>query len=81
MAAAVAVDRPALTERERRAMEFLARHEIEPGYPATRRELAAAMGCSSPNAAQEVLARLHRKGYVTSEPGKARTVRVIGGVA
>jgi repressor LexA len=79
--AAVEAERPVLTDRERRAVEFLARHEIEPGYPATRRELAAALGCSSPNAAQEVLARLHRKGYVTSEPGKARTVRVIGGVA
>lgn len=79
--AAVEVERPALTERERKAVEFLARHEIEPGYPATVRELAASLGYSSPNAAQDVLARLHRKGYVTREPGKARTVRVIGGVA
>lgn len=58
-----------------RAIDRLTRKH---GYPPTVRELEAAMGYSTTNAVAQQLALLRRKGWVTWQPGRARTLRVVG---
>lgn len=78
-----------LTPRQREILEFIRTTLEVLGAPPTRAEIAAAFGFASPNAAEEHLRTLARKGYIIMEPGAARGIRLveqlglplIGGVA
>lgn len=78
-----------LTPRQREILEFIRTTLEVLGAPPTRAEIAAAFGFASPNAAEEHLRMLARKGYIIMEPGAARGIRLveqlglplIGGVA
>ena len=52
--------------------EFMA----ESGFPPTRAEICQAMGFSSPNAAEEHLRTLERKGAIEMLPGASRGIRL-----
>lgn len=52
---------------------FLSAHN----YPPTRAELAQLMGLASPNAAQEHLEALDKKGYIKLTPNTARGIRLL----
>ena len=69
-----------LTEIQRRVFEFV-RDKIIAGRPApTAREVAAKFGWSSKRAAECHFEVLIRKGWLTSEPGKARSLRLNDGL-
>jgi repressor LexA len=66
----------ALTEIQRRVFEFV-RDTLASGGPApTPREIAATFGWSSKRAAECHIEALMRKGWLTSEAGKARSLRL-----
>jgi len=65
-----------LTDMQRRVFEFV-RDKLVGGRPApTPREVAAAFGWSSKRAAECHLEALIRKGWLASEPGKARSLHL-----
>ncbi|ASN71551.1 hypothetical protein 9F2_45 [uncultured Caudovirales phage] len=67
----------ALTPRQLQTLQeveaFLSAHN----YPPTRAELAQLMGLASPNAAQEHLEALDKKGYIKLTPNTARGIRLL----
>jgi repressor LexA len=67
------------TVKQSRSLAFLRTYHAEHGYPATVRELCSAMGWHSTKAAADMLDALERKGAVTRERGKARSLRVTRG--
>src|ERR1041385_5663191 len=66
-----------LTDIQRRVFGFI-RDRLAGGLPApTRREIAAKFGWRSKRAAECHIEALIRKGWLTSEPGKARSFRLV----
>jgi repressor LexA len=66
-----------LTQTQRRILDFIQR-EMGAARPApTHREIADHFGYSSTRAAACHLAAIKRKGFLESEPGKVRALRVI----
>ena len=68
------------TKRQQQVLSMIARHQSLHGYPPTVRELAAALGIRSISGVGEHLRRMAAKRLLTWEPGKSRTLRVIGGL-
>src|ERR1700752_1428299 len=65
-----------LTDIQRRVFEFV-RNRLGKGLPApTLREIAADFGWSSKGAAAFHKEAIIRKGWLSSEPGKARSLRL-----
>src|SRR5436190_3495522 len=68
-----------VTGIQRRVFDFV-RDKLVAGRPApTPREIAAAFGWSSKRAAECHIEALIRKGWLASEPGKARSLRLVDG--
>ncbi|MDB6129548.1 MAG: transcriptional repressor, LexA family [Verrucomicrobiales bacterium] len=65
-----------LTDLQRRVLDFI-REMVATGPPPTAREVAAQFGWSSKRAAECHIEALIRKGWITSEPGKARSLRLV----
>jgi repressor LexA len=66
-----------LTDIQRRVFEFI-RNQLVGGRPApTPREISAEFGWSSKRAAECHVEALIRKGCLASEPGKARSLRLV----
>lgn len=65
-----------LTPRQQEILDFI-RQSLEAGAPPTRAEIASAFGFASPNAAEEHLKALAKKGAVVLEPGSARGIRLV----
>jgi repressor LexA len=71
------VDRmSALTETQRRVFEFVRERLLHAHAPPTLREIANQFGYRSKRAAECHLEALMRKGWLTAEPGKARSLRL-----
>lgn len=69
---------PDLTRRQAEILTFL-RNFIERQHrPPTRAEMADGLGFNSPNAAEEHLRTLERKGVIEMIPGAARGIRLKG---
>ena len=66
-----------LTPRQAEILELLRTHLRETGFPPTRAEIAAQFGFSSPNAAEEHLRALERKGVIEILPGASRGLRLL----
>lgn len=66
-----------LTPRQSEILELLRTHLNETGFPPTRAEIAAHFGFSSPNAAEEHLRALERKGAIEILPGASRGLRIL----
>src|SRR5881396_171482 len=67
---------PCRTNTQRRVFDFV-RDKLVAGRPApTAREVAAQFGWSSKRAAECHLEAIIRKGWLASEPGKARSLRL-----
>ena len=70
-----------LTKAQRRVLDFV-QNETEAGRPVpTLREIAARFGFKGHRAAAAHLEALKRKGFIASDPGKARSLRVISPLA
>lgn len=68
---------PALTRRQTEILELIRASIAEQGYPPTRAEIAGAFGFRSPNAAEEHLKALARKGVIELLPGASRGIRLL----
>ena len=70
-----------LTKAQHRVLDFI-QAEINAGRPApTLREIAGRFGFAAHRAAADHLEALKRKGFIESEPGKARSLRVTSPLA
>jgi repressor LexA len=65
-----------LTSRQEEILGFIKDYQFETGYPPTRSEIAQKMGFKSPNAAEEHLRALARKGAIEMLPGTSRGLRL-----
>lgn len=68
-----------LTPRQAEILALIQEYIEDEGYPPTRMEIAEAFGFRSPNAAEEHLRALERKGYVQLLQGSSRGIRVLEG--
>ena len=66
----------ALTASQARVLSFIRSYIREHGVAPTRKEIAEALGFSSPNAAQEHINKLEVRGYLTRTAGGARELRL-----
>jgi repressor LexA len=66
-----------LTRRQTEILELIRTHLEETGFPPTRAEIAVHFGFSSPNAAEDHLRALERKGAIEILPGASRGLRIL----
>ena len=69
-------DRPKLTERQQQILDLVQSAIARTGAPPTRAEIAAELGFRSPNAAEEHLQALARKGVIELVGGTSRGIRL-----
>jgi repressor LexA len=65
-----------LTPRQAQILKLIEEYTEHSGFPPTRSEICAAMGFRSPNAAEEHLRALARKGAIEMIPGASRGIRL-----
>lgn len=65
-----------LTERQQQILNAIAGYISEKGYSPTVREIANMVGIKSLSTMHAHLQRLEKKGYITKERGKPRTIVV-----
>lgn len=65
-----------LTPRQAEILRLIQDYTERWGFPPTRNEICKAMGFSSPNAAEEHLKALARKGAIEMTPGASRGIRM-----
>jgi len=70
-----------LTARQARVLAFIREFMADNGMPPTRMEICAALGFASPNAAEDHLRTLARKGVIELLPGSSRGIRLRSGPA
>jgi repressor LexA len=70
-----------LTKRQRQVLDFVQSVQRAGDSPPTLREIATHFGFKSSRAAADHLDALKRKGFLQSEPGKARALRVTSPLA
>ncbi|MBL4799195.1 MAG: repressor LexA [Oleispira sp.] len=66
-----------LTARQQEVLDLIKRAIVTSGFPPTRAEIAEQLGFRSPNAAEEHLKALARKGAIEMIPGASRGIRVV----
>ena len=69
--------RKQLTARQQEIFDFVKNHITTTGMPPTRVEIAREIGFKSPNAAEEHLKALARKGYIEMLSGTSRGIRIL----
>ena len=67
-----------LTNRQSQVLDFIRSHIEATGYPPTRADIANELGFRSPNASEEHLKALARKGAIEMIPGTSRGIKQIG---
>lgn len=65
-----------LTARQQQVLDLIKQAIDDTGYPPTRAEIAQELGFKSPNAAEEHLKALARKGAIEMIPGASRGIRL-----
>ena len=68
----------ALTERQRKILEFIRRTVAQRGYPPSVREIGEAVGLHSPSSVHAQLSGLAEKGFLAKDPSRPRAIRVKG---
>ena len=66
-----------LTARQQQVLDIIKLSISNTGFPPTRAEIAKQLGFRSPNAAEEHLKALARKGAIEMMPGASRGIRII----
>ena len=69
------------TPQQQRILDFIQKSQQARGVSPTYQEIADEFGFQSPNSAQEHVRLLRQKGYLQSEKGKARSLRVVSPLA
>ncbi|OUW03230.1 MAG: repressor LexA [Betaproteobacteria bacterium TMED156] len=67
----------ALTDRQKEILKMVSRYVKKMGFPPTRIEICEALGFKSPNAAEEHLKALEKKGAISMIPGASRSIKLI----
>lgn len=65
-----------LTKRQSEVLALIRNHIDDTGYPPTRAEIANALGFKSPNAAEDHIKALAKKGAIEIVPGASRGIRL-----
>ena len=65
-----------LTQRQKEILHLIREHSATSGFPPTRADICRAMGFKSPNAAEEHLRALERKGAIEILAGASRGIRI-----
>ena len=65
-----------LTKGQTKVLDFIKTYIDETGYPPTRVDIAKRLGFKSPNASEEHLKALARKGAITLVPGTSRGIQL-----
>jgi repressor LexA len=65
-----------LTPRQAQILRLIEQYTAKSGFPPTRNDICQAMGFRSPNAAEEHLKALARKGVIEMIPGASRGIRL-----
>mgnify|MGYP001258766477 CR=1 FL=1 len=66
----------ALTSRQQEILSMIASYIKKKGFPPTRAEICNALGFRSPNAAEEHLKALMKKGAISMVPGASRSIKL-----
>src|SRR5688500_13588628 len=66
-----------LTDRQRMVLDFIRGSIEQQGYPPTLREIGNHLGIKSTNGVNDHLRALERKGFLTREDMKSRTLRPV----
>ena len=66
-----------LTDRQSQILDYIKLFIHEEGLPPTRAEIASAFAWKSPNAAEEHLRAMARKGVLELKPGISRGIKVL----
>jgi len=66
-----------LTARQQQVLDLIKQAISETGFPPTRAEIAKELGFRSPNAAEEHLKALARKGAIEMVAGASRGIRIV----
>ena len=66
---------PQLTDRQEQVLDFIKSYIQEWGYPPTLREIGAGLGIRSTNGVSDHLRALKRKGYLSQDGMKSRTLK------
>ena len=66
-----------LTKRQQEILRMIREFIADSGFPPTRADICRAMGFNSPNAAEEHLRTLERKGAIEMLAGASRGIRLI----
>lgn len=66
-----------LTAAQQRVFIYIKSFQESHGYPPTRAEIAKRFKWASPNAAQENMKALKRKGYIYVERNTARGIKIL----
>jgi len=66
-----------LTTRQTQILKMIRRFMDSKGFPPTRAEIAAKLGFRSPNAAEDHLRALERKGAIRLLPGASRGIQIL----
>ncbi|MEN5161787.1 transcriptional repressor LexA [Achromobacter spanius] len=65
-----------LTDRQQQILDLIRQTVVRTGFPPTRAEIAQALGFRSPNAAEDHLKALARKGAIELTAGASRGIRL-----
>ena len=68
-----------LTQRQKEILHLIREHTANSGFPPTRADICRAMGFKSPNAAEDHLRALERKGAIEMLPGASRGEEHVAG--
>lgn len=66
-----------LTDRQRAVLDYISSSIEDRGYPPTLREIGNHLGIRSTNGVNDHIRALERKGYLTREDMKSRTLRLV----
>ena len=66
-----------LTNRQSSVLEFVAKYSYRRGFPPTLREIGDGTGLSNVSAVRGHIMALEKKGYITKDPDKARSIRIV----
>jgi len=66
-----------LTNRQSSVLEFVVEYSSRKGFPPTLREIGDGTGLSNISAVRGHVMALEKKGYITKDPDKARSIRVL----
>jgi len=66
-----------LTTRQQQVLDLIKDSIKDTGFPPTRAELASTLGFKSPNAAEEHIKALAKKGVIEILPGASRGIKIV----